>query len=163
MSSRAWSNVPIGLMAGVGLLLAAGPVVAQALQSQQLEVSAVIGDLCTVTAASLNFGAYSGAALAASGAIEIDCAVPTDLEVELDGGQAGNGEGQRTMRNGADSLIYTLFVDTPGGTDFWETSNRVPAQISGSGSVPVHGTVAGFQTGIGAGVYTDLVNITLHF
>ena len=163
MSSRAWLNVPIGLVGGAVLLLAAGPAVPQALQSQKLEVSAVIGDLCTVTAASLNFGSYSGAALATSGSIEIDCAAPTELEVELDGGQDGNGEGQRTMRNGADELIYTLYVDAPGGTNFWEITDRVPAEISGSGSVPVHGTVGGFQTGIAAGVYTDLVNITLHF
>ena len=55
MSSRAWSNVPIGLIAGAGLLLAAGPVAAQ-VQNETLTVQARIGDLCTVTAASLDFG-----------------------------------------------------------------------------------------------------------
>ena len=56
MSSRAWSNVPIGLIAGAGLLLAAGPVAAQ-VQSETLTVQARIGDVCTVTSASLDFGA----------------------------------------------------------------------------------------------------------
>ena len=43
MSSRAWSNVPIGLIGGAVLLLAAGPVAAQA-QSETLTVQARIGD-----------------------------------------------------------------------------------------------------------------------
>ena len=59
MSSRAWSNVPIGIAAVAGLLMAAGPAAAQ-VQTPKLQVKATVGQVCTVSAASLDFGTYAG-------------------------------------------------------------------------------------------------------
>jgi hypothetical protein len=61
MSSRFRSNVPIGLTAIAGLLLAAGPAAAaESVQGQKLLVQALVGQACTVTSASLSFPPMMG-------------------------------------------------------------------------------------------------------
>jgi len=163
MSSRAWSNVPIGLIAGAGLLLAAGPVAAQA-QSETLTVQARIGDLCTVTAAALDFGPGIDIDTNndAQGSIEIDCIADTTLDVELDGGQRPDFGGGRAMANGESTLTYLLFKDSA-RTQLWATGERVEATISSTGSVPVYGRVPVQSNGHIPGLYTDEVTITLVF
>jgi len=163
MSSRAWSNVPIGLIGGAALLLAGGPVAAQA-QSEKLTVQARIGDVCTVTSASLDFGASINleSDTDASGSIEIDCIAETALEVELDGGLLPDFGGGRSMSDGASTLLYHLFKDAA-RTQLWAAGERVAATINSTGSVPVFGRVPDQVNGHAAGLYTDEVTITLVF
>jgi spore coat protein U-like protein len=163
MSSRAWSNVPIGLLAGAGLLLAAGPVAAQA-QNETLTVQARIGDLCTVTAAALDFGPGidTESDNDAQGTIEIDCIADTPLQVELDGGLLPDFSGTRKMANGSSTLQYLLFKDSA-RTQLWASGERVAATISSTGSVPVYGRVPSQSDGHASGLYTDEVTITLVF
>jgi spore coat protein U-like protein len=163
MSSRAWSNVPIGLIGGAVLLLAAGPVAAQ-VQSETLTVQARIGDLCSVTAALLDFG--PGIDITddsdAEGSIEINCIATTPLEVELDGGQSPDFGGGRKMTDGESTLTYLLFKDAA-RSQLWAPGERVPATVSSTGSVTVYGRVPEQQDGHAAGLYTDEVTITLVF
>ena len=164
MSSRAWSNVPIGIAAIAGLLLAAGPAAAQ-VQDQKLLVSAFIGDVCTVTGAVLDFG--SGVSVAedtdASSEIHISCAIETEVGVQLGGGgKPSGGAGNRTMTGDGADLFYILYKDAPGVTP-WETDSEVTATIDGSGSVPVHGRIPQQQNGQAPGLHTDEVLITLNF
>jgi spore coat protein U-like protein len=162
MSSRFSSNVPIGLAAIAGLLLATGPAGAQ-VQDQKLMVQARIGDLCTVNAASLDFGTYAMEQLNKSGSININCITPTAVNVALDGGHAGNGGGLRTMSNGGSNLIYGLFKQ-PGGAA-WETDQSVLSPSSANHSVPVHGQILPTHNPgpFTDGLYTDEVTITLTF
>jgi spore coat protein U-like protein len=162
MTSRAWSNVPIGTAAIAGLLLAAGPAAAQ-VQDQKLLVQARIGEICTVTAASLDFGTYAFTGLVGSGSIAIECIAPTALAVALDGGQAGNGNGLRTMKNGSSNLIYQL--QKPTG-EAWETGGTFSSPSATSHAVVVNGTIDPSHNPQGAlinGLYTDEVTITLVF
>jgi spore coat protein U-like protein len=163
MSSRAWSNVPIGLIGGAVLLLAAGPVAAQ-VQSETLTVQARIGDLCTVTAAALDFGPGIDNEINndAQGSIEIDCVANTPLEVELDGGLRPDFGGGRAMSDGASNLTYLLFKDSA-RTQLWAAGDRVPATIDSAGSVPVYGRVPVQGNSHAPGLYTDEVTITLVF
>jgi len=164
MTSRAWSNVPIGLIAGAGLLLAPGPVAAQA-QGETLTVQARIGELCTVTSASLDFGDAIDTEVNndATGTIEIDCLAETTLAVELDAGM-NEQFGNRTMSDGAGSppLVYTLYKDAA-RQQLWLAGDSVSATIASGGSVPVHGRVGIQGNGHAPGLYTDEVTITLSF
>ena len=165
MSSRAWSNVPIGVAAIAGVLLATGPAAAQSVQTQKLQVAATIGDACTVTSASLDFGSeYDGSVpVTASGTIAISCITETQLGVELDGGvNGGGGNGIRFMAGSGNPLQYALYSDAP-GSDPWEAGEVVPATITGNGSVPVHGLIPQQSNGHAPGLHTDEVTITLNF
>jgi spore coat protein U-like protein len=167
MSSRAWSNVPIGLIAGAGLLLAAGPVAAQ-VQSETLTVQARIGELCTVTSASLDFGpgVDIDANNDADGLIEISCVASTEVDVELDGGLNFNGDsGTRKMagEQGGTGLQYLLYQD-PNRLTLWNPGEAVPADIvDGEGSVTVYGRVPAQTNNQSPGLHTDEVTITLVF
>jgi spore coat protein U-like protein len=163
MSSRALSNVPIGIAVATGLFLTAGPAAAQA-QSQKLLVQARIGELCTVTSASLDFGPGIDIDVDndAQGSIAIDCAAETPLQVELDGGLRPDFGGGRAMSDGASTLTYLLFKDAA-RTQLWVAGDRVAATISSTGSVPVYGRVPIQSDGHDPGLYTDEVTITLVF
>ena len=166
MSSRAWSNVPIGFIAGAGLLLTAGPVAAQ-VQGETLTVQARIGELCTVTSASLDFGQDIDLEAAngtnASGVIDISCAGSTSLSVQLDGGLNFNQlAGMRAMSGQGNSIMYSLYKDANRATP-WSPGETMAAPIDGEGSVPVFGTVPQQTNGHQPGLYTDEVTITLIF
>jgi spore coat protein U-like protein len=162
MSSRAWSNVPIGIAVVAGSLLTADSVAAQA-QGEKLQVQARIGELCTVTSASLDFG--PGIDIDedtdAEGSIEIDCATETTFEVELDGGLAP-GFNVRNMTNGSQQLQYVLYTNA-GRSEVWAAGARVPGPDGGTGTVPVYGRVPIQSNGHAPGLYTDEVTITLVF
>jgi spore coat protein U-like protein len=160
MSARAWSNVPIGI-AVAGSLLMSDSAAAQ-VQGEKLEVQARIGELCTVTSASLDFG--PGVDITknndATGSIEITCASQTTFDVQLDGGLQPGFSGLRNMSNGGPtSLQYFLFKDAA-RTQVWETGDLVPGT---PGSMPVYGRVPVQTNGHAPGVYTDEVTITLVF
>jgi spore coat protein U-like protein len=158
MTSRAWSNVPIGITAMAGLLLAAGPAAA-VVQSETLKVQARIGEACTVTSASLDFGQAVDPEVGkdADGSIEIVCQSETTFGIELSGGSP------RFMTDSGENVIeYRLYQD-PARTNLWNGGTSVSATISGSGSVPVYGRVPEQTNGQPPGVYTDEVTITLVF
>jgi spore coat protein U-like protein len=163
MSSRAWSIVPVGIAMVTGLLLTAGPARAQA-QDQKLLVQASVGEVCTVTAASLNFGTYAFSPITRTGNITIQCLTPTALNVALNGGQAGNGAGLRTMKNGSSQIIYQLFKDAGFGMT-WDTGGTVPSPSNTSHTVNVYGMISTSQNPgpLANGAYTDEVTITLVF
>jgi spore coat protein U-like protein len=168
MSSRAWSNVPIGITVVTGLLLSAGPAGAQA-QTETLKVQARIGELCTVSSASLDFGQAINLSLEtatdADGAINIDCGgAEATFNVALDGGLTPGGGPNRNMLQGGTGspILYWLFKDAQRAS-LWNAGESVSATINGSGSVPVYGRIAPQGNGHPAGLYTDEVMITLSF
>ena len=161
MSSRIRSDAPIGLAVVAGLLLSAGSAAAQA-QSEKLVVQARIGELCTVTSASLDFGAGIDIDVNtdAAGSIAIDCVSQTTFDVQLDGGLQPGFGGVRNMSNGGPiPLQYLLFKDA-GRTQLWVPGDQVPGS---AGTVPVYGRVPTQDNGHAPGVYTDEVTITLVF
>jgi spore coat protein U-like protein len=167
MLSRIRSNLLLGAAALGGLALSINSAAAQGVpQAEQLRVEAVVGEVCTVTSALLSFGTeYNGTAtVQGSGGIEISCVTSTDLGVALGAGQAGNGAGLRTMRNGSNDLLYTLYTNSPGG-DPWETGEIVQTNITGTDTVEVHGVISpiGQPDPLINGEYSDEVTITLTF
>jgi spore coat protein U-like protein len=164
MSSRIRSDVPIGLAVVAGLLLSAGPAAAQ-VQTEKLQVEAFIGELCTVTSASLNFGSAVNPDVNtdASGSIEIHCATETTFGVALDGGlHFSPFVSSRAMAGGANDLLYTLYKDAGRQTQ-WGVGETVSATIVGDESVPVYGRIPVQSNGHASGLHTDEVTITLVF
>jgi spore coat protein U-like protein len=163
MSSRAWSNVPIGIAVVAGSLLTADSVAAQ-VQGEKLQVQARIGELCTVTSASLDFGPGIdiGENTDAEGSIEIDCATETTFSVQLDGGLLPGFSGDRNMSDGTSNLQYLLYKN-PGRSQLWGAGDQVPGPDGGTGTVPVYGRVPVQENGHAPGLYTDEVTITLVF
>jgi spore coat protein U-like protein len=165
MSSHIRSNLPIGLAALAGFALAVPPATAQVQQDQKLQVQAFIGDLCTVTSASLDFGSSVDVSTNthADGSIEINCATETTFDVQLDGGLNFNANvGARAMSGGGSDLFYTLYKDSSRSV-LWGVNESVPATITGTGSVPVYGSVLQQTNGHTVGLHTDEVTITLVF
>lgn len=166
MTSRAYSNVPIGLAALAGLLIAAAPAGAQ-VQNEKLQVQARIGELCTVTSAALDFGQLGdldqvGVKFDAEGAIEIDCGgVTTPINVALDGGLQPNGP-TRQMAGSGTPILYHLFKDSA-RQEVWTPGQQVSESIQGTGSLTVYGRVPEQPDGHTPGLYTDEVTITLSF
>ena len=163
MSSRAWSNVPITVIVGTGLLLVAKPASAQ-VQSETLSVTARIGEVCSVTSAALDFGQALNLATNndAAGTIEISCATNTSLNVALDGGQTP-GFGFRNLVGSGGQIQYFLYKDVA-RTQLWDAGDQVAATITGgSGTVDVYGRVPTQGDGHSSGEYTDEVTITLVF
>jgi spore coat protein U domain-containing protein, fimbrial subunit CupE1/2/3/6 len=166
MSSRIRSNVPIGIAAIAGLLVAAGPAgtqAAQAVQDQKLHVQAFIGQLCTVTSAALDFGNGINTAVGAqaTGAIEINCASPTDVSIDLNGGLRPGAEATRAMQGDGPDLGYILYK-TGFSVDPWIPGQPLTTNIGSSDSVPVYGVIPGQSDGR-TGLFTDEVTITLSF
>jgi spore coat protein U-like protein len=167
MSSRVSSNVPIGIALATGLLLTAGPATAQ-VQNEKLVVQARIGELCSVSSASLDFGQALNPEVNtdAAGSIAIDCGgANTPLSVALDGGLSSTGASNRNLLRdggGASPILYFLFKDAQ-RSQIWNAGDSVPATINGSGSVSVYGRVPSQTNGHPPGLYTDEVTITLSF
>jgi spore coat protein U-like protein len=160
MASRACSNMPIGLIGGAILLLAAEPVAAQVVQSQTLQVQARVGEACTVTSATLDFGQSVDTEVGkdAEGSIEIACQSTTDLDIGLSGG------GLRFMTGPGENVIeYQLFQDPSRLIPWNEGGTPKPETITSSKSVPVYGRVPVQDDSKPPGVYTDEVTITLVF
>jgi spore coat protein U-like protein len=167
MSSRVSSNVPIGIALAAGLLLTAGPATAQ-VQNNKLMVQARIGELCSVSSASLDFGQAINPEVNtdATGTVAIDCGgANTTLNVALDGGLSSTGAINRNLLReggGAAPILYFLFKDAQRST-VWAAGESVPATINGAGSVSVFGRVPSQTNGHPPGLYTDEVTITLSF
>jgi spore coat protein U-like protein len=163
MTSRAYSDVPIGLAALAGLFLAAAPAAAQ-VQSEPLRVEATVAGSCNVTSASLIFGAIDlGADNDADGSIDISCTTNTPFSIELDAGINDGSGNLRWLSNGVSTIEYNLYQDSNRALA-WPAGTPVSAPIAGTGSVPVYGTIP--QNGTaehGPGLYTDEVTITLSF
>ena len=86
------------------------------------------------------------------------------VNVALGAGQAGNGNGFRTMKNGSSEMKYQLFKDA-GFSSSWATDSTVSSPSNANHTVPVYGKIDPLQNpgSLANGVYTDEVTITLSF
>ena len=82
-----------------------------------LAVSMQINASCTINAASLNFAATAGTALVASNVnasttVSVTCTSGSPYSIGMDNGANASGS-QRRMKNGANFLNYSLYVNPP--------------------------------------------------
>lgn len=117
------------------------------------------------------FGTYDvfdSAPVLSTGAIVYECSdtAPTDtVRIDLDGGSA-NRVAARTMSSGAFQLASDLYLDAANRTIWGDgtggSSTYGPVTPGDGATVYIYGRIPARQD-VGAGVYTDTVNVTLHF
>ncbi|MGI9416395.1 MAG: Csu type fimbrial protein [Geminicoccaceae bacterium] len=150
----------IGAAGLAGVTALAGPVLAQS--SDTLTVQANVGGECTVTGATLDFGAYTGTQKDVDVPIGFNCNAPTNIAISMDGGATGDPNG-RLMFNGdfSSQILYELYRNSA-RTQLWgvfpEDSEDFTSATTGNPTV--FGRIPGGQTPL-PGSYADSVIITL--
>lgn len=99
--------------------------------------------------------------------VQLQCSAGAALNIQVGNGQNASG-GVRRLASGANFVQYRLFTQATGsGTEY--TVGGAPVNMSasvpgggGTFNLPIYGLIAP-QAGLVAGIYTDLVSITLTF
>ncbi|HKB79434.1 MAG TPA: spore coat U domain-containing protein [Thermoanaerobaculia bacterium] len=137
-----------------------------------LNVSASVSAVCTITTSPVAFGAYDPVSanastdLTAQGAVNVACTKGTAATIDLGTGGSFSG-GTRRMASGTDFLNYSLFQDAA-LTQVWgsgiaggATANYNAASKSVT-AVTVYGMVPQAQD-VTVGSYADVVLATINY
>lgn len=148
-------------------LLASGNALAQQSSTANINVTATVVSACAgVTASDVDFGSQGniGNTDDATSTITVNCETGTQYTVEIDYGVAPVGVTQRQVTNGSGEFMdYDIFQ--PGGftTPWGEGADA----LDGTGTGAPDALIANFRlqraAGVGFGVYTDLVTVTLSY
>jgi len=131
-------------------------------------VTAVVPAKCTVSNATLDFGAQSvlSSNIDASTNLSVSCSRSLPYSVALDGGLTGATDPtQRAMTKVSERVYYGLYRDSTRTQGWGATTNVNTLSGTGTGlaqSVPVYGRVPP-QTTPSPGTYTDTVVVTLTY
>lgn len=138
-----------------------------------ITVQATVGNSCTISGGTLNFGAYdpfAGTANDNTMNLTVRCTQGAATWVGLDNGVNGGGT-SRVMVAGAETLNYELYREA-GRSTVWGVNDPLTATTSlgvshtGTGAdaaVTVYGRIPAGQTGADAGNYSDTVTATINF
>ncbi|WP_431048049.1 Csu type fimbrial protein [Roseateles sp. L2-2] len=165
-----FKHIAIGLGLMVSAATAANAVTAQ----NTFQVTATITSSCTVSGSALNFGSAidplaAGVPLDASSTLTVTCSNTTPYAVSLNAGSNAGGASNftsRTMKSGANTLGYQLYLDSGRTTVFGDgTASSSTKSGTGSGSaqsISVYGRVPSLA-GVVPGAYTDTVTVTITY
>lgn len=142
-----------------------GPVTVAA---PSVGISASVAAKCTVgVATDLDFGNVPGLLRTASdnaSLVRMTCTNRAAYQVGLDNGKNAIG-GVRRMSSGSGFVTYDLYQDIPRSQHWGNTLNTDTAPGTGSGSeqtMTVYGRVPA-QTAVRAGVYNDVITVTVTY
>ncbi|HEY6844338.1 MAG TPA: spore coat U domain-containing protein [Thermoanaerobaculia bacterium] len=137
-----------------------------------LNVSASVSAVCTISTAAVAFGAYdpvvtnAAAALNGTGTVTVACTKGASATIDL--GNGGNLlAGSRRMTSGPDFLNYALYKDAA-RTQVWGTGLAGGATLTynsaskAATNLTVYGTVPGGQD-VTVGSYSDVVVATINY
>jgi spore coat protein U-like protein len=147
-----------------GLTFAAGTA------SATIQVSATIGDSCSISAQPLSFGTYDqlqSAPTDASTTISVKCSNNVPASISLDNGNGG-ASSTRAMKYGVSDLNYALFSDAARTQNWGIGSEQLIVTGTGLSALDekiltVYGRVPANQNSIGAGVYLDTITATISY
>ncbi|WP_348264704.1 spore coat U domain-containing protein [Telmatobacter sp. DSM 110680] len=130
-----------------------------------LGVSATVQATCVVSASSMNFGAYTGAALSATSAISVNCTNSTPYNVGLSAGLApGATVNNRLMVGPGPALLsYALSSNSKGIVNWGKTVGADTIAGTGNGTpqaLSVYGQIPAGQF-ITTGAYSDTIAVTV--
>lgn len=156
---RAYRSV-LGAVGVVGLTAFAGSALAQS--TDTLTVLANVGGECTVTGATLNFGAYTGSTLDVDVPISFNCNAPTNVAISMDGGRTTDPNGRLMINEDSSSEILYELHRNPGRNQIWGVfpENSLDFTNATSGTPRVFGRIPAGQDPL-PGSYSDSVTITL--
>ena len=137
-----------------------------------LNVSASVSAVCTISTAAVAFGAYdpvvtnAAAALNGTGTLTVACTKGASATIDL--GNGGNlSAGSRRMTSGPDFLNYALYKDAA-RTQVWGTGMAGGSTLTynsaskASTNLTVYGTVPAAQD-VTVGSYSDVVVATINY
>ena len=161
-------TAPCGLILPVILALAlpAAPTLG-ATATTTFAVSATVEAACSISAAALSFGTYTGATINATTTITATCTNTTPYSVGLNPGtSAGASVTTRKMTGpGSSTVAYALYSD-PGHTLNWgQTVGVDTVSATGNGnpqSLTVYGQTAAGQLST-PGSYSDTITVTVTY
>lgn len=146
-----------------GQALAASPA------TTNMNVSATVVATCSLTAADMSFGNYSGLAINASAALSITCTNGAPYTIGLSAGLTNDtANNTRQMLNSSNSsslLSYGLYQDSGSATPWGDATG---ALVSGNGAgttqtITVYGKVPEGQLMSKTGTYSDTVVATINY
>ncbi len=123
---------------------------------------------CTITTAPIAFGSYnvfSSAPVDSVGSLLFDCTGAKNVSIAISQGQSGSFQ-PRTLRSGAESLFYNLFLDAARSTVWGNGSGGTQTYVTDPGKDPITVTIYGQippQQDVSFGSYADAVTVTINF
>jgi spore coat protein U-like protein len=154
------------------VIVISAPVFAASTATANLNVTASVAAVCTITTSPVAFGPYDPVVtnvatdLTAAGSVNVACTKGTASTIDL--GNGGNlAAGSRRMASGSDFLGYALYKDAA-RTQVWGTgmaggtTSAYNAATKALTAVPVYGTVPQNQD-VAAGNYADVVLATINY
>lgn len=160
------SAVPAAVLGVLTLGLISTPAAALT-QTATIAVSATVVDSCSISANSLGFGTYAGAALPASTTITVTCTNLGSYQVGLNGGTTTGGtDVARIMQGpGLNVLNYNLYTTAGLATVWGNTAAHNWVVGTGTGSaqtLTVYGNVTAAQP-LAVGSYSDSITATVNY
>jgi len=152
--------IPIAL---VFALIAVAPAAFAGTAGGTLTVNASVAANCTISAATLNFGAYDP--VVANAAANLDGS--TTMAVACTKGVAPNittAAAGGTITGGASTLNYSLYSDAGRTTSFVSPGFNMPAAVSKAAqTLTIYGRIPGGQDVGVAALYTGTIQVTVNF
>jgi spore coat protein U-like protein len=166
----------IVILMALAMVLAVSGAASAATTTTNLNVSATVGAVCTVSTIAVNFGSLDPLyGTLANGDVTVTCATGVPYWIALDAGTNSIFAGVRAVSIegvGPDFVPYWLFKDTAfgeewGDSDFGNTyQSGFSLGDTGNGTAQSH-TVYGLinipNQGEPPGTYTDTVVVTVHY
>jgi spore coat protein U-like protein len=130
-------------------------------------ITGSVAAICSVSAGTLGFGAYSGAAVNATAAVSVNCSNGAGYQVGMGGGSNQSGSSRRMAGPSASRLAYELYSDPARVTPWGDGSAQLGSRRSGTGSggaqsLTVYGRIPAGQSPA-AGSYSDSVVVTIEY
>lgn len=150
-----------------GAALVAGSQASAQTATDTLSVQVTVQNSCSISGTTIDFGTYSSGQpsdLDSDGDLTYSNCPDGLLTISLDGGGSGNISDRQMSSGGGDNLSYQLYRDSNRSTVWGSDIDglQVNLLVPGSGSATVYGRIPGGQE-VGAGSYSDTVNITMTF
>lgn len=137
------------------------------LASDSFAVTGPISPICSVSAGTLGFGAYSGSIVNATATVTVNCTNSAPYQVSLGGGSNQSGSARRMAGPLSGYLSYQLFRDSARTLAWGDGSAQLGARQSGTGNgsaqnLTVYGRIPAGQMPA-VGTYSDSVVVTVEY
>lgn len=135
--------------------------------NSSVPVTGSVAAICSVSAGTLGFGAYSGTAVNATAAVGVNCTNGAPYRVGMSGGSSASGSTRRMAGPAGALLAYELYRDAARTLSWGDGSAQFGARLDGTGSgaaqsLTVYGRIPAGQLPR-AGSYTDAVIVTVEY
>ena len=152
---------------GILALALPGPPAFGATATTTFAVSATVQAACSISAAALSFGTYSGAAINATTTITATCTNTTPYSIGLNPGTSADASvtARKMTGPGSSTVAYALYSDSGHSLNWGQTVGVDTVSAVGSGSaqsLTVYGQTAAGQLST-PGSYSDTITVTVTY